>query len=197
MELSCRLEDLEHSPDSGIGLPPAAGHCRMTFDPSVLISRSRPDLDVRRPRLVAVGVLAPLLILAAAGPALGQGYVQAPCPTKPMPAFEDALQPLWYRRFWTGECKDLSVLKCRRGKPYWNDVVHTLAARAPAAKRAEVTTRACRLGRQIGFEWTRPSAERRIDTTDLKTLNATLERSPDVLTGLSTVEANVRTKITR
>ena len=169
----------------------------MRCDRSVLITKSRPDLDVRRPSLVAVGVLAPLLILSAASPALSQSYVQTPCPAKPAPAFEDTVQPLWYRRFWTGECKDLSALKCRRGKPYWNDVVHTLSARAPSANRAEVTRRACSLGRQIGFEWTRPSAERRIDTKDLKGLNATLERSPDVLTGLSAVEANVRTKVSR
>ncbi|CAN5544310.1 hypothetical protein BH10PSE4_BH10PSE4_47420 [soil metagenome] len=118
----------------------------MKFDHSALTAPSRPVLDVRRPRLAAVGVLAPLLILAAASPALSQSYVQAPCPAKPTPAFEDDVQPLWYRRFWTGECKDLSALKCRRGKPYWNDVVRTLEARAPMAKRAEVTRRACGLG---------------------------------------------------
>ena len=152
----------------------------------------------RRPRgLLAVGVLANLFILCVASPALSQGYVQAPCPANATPAFEDGLQPLWYRRFWTGDCKDLSALRCRRGKPYWNDVVHTLTARAPAAKRAEVSARACRLGRQIGLEWTRPGAERRIDTKDLKALNATLEKSPDVMTGLSAVEARVRTKVSR
>lgn len=146
---------------------------------------------------MAIGVLASLLMLSMTNPAMSQSYVQAPCPTKPMPVFEDTVQPLWYRRFWTGECKDLSALKCRRGKPYWNDVVHALAARAPSAQRAEVTRRACRLGRQIGFEWTRPSAERRIDTKDLKSLNATLDKSKDVLTGLSAVEAKVRTKVSR
>ena len=169
----------------------------MKFDRSVLVARSRPNLEARRQSVVAVGVLAALLVLPAADPAMSQSYIQAPCPTKPTPAFEDTVQPLWYRRFWTGECKDLSALKCRRGKPYWNDVVHTLSVRASSANRAEVTRRACDLGRQIGFEWTRPSAERRIDTKDLKALNATLERSPDVLTGLSAVEANVRTKVSR
>jgi hypothetical protein len=109
--------------------------------------------------------------------------------------FEDHLQSLWYRRFWTGECKDLSALSCRSGRPYWNNVVRTLTARAPAAQRSKVAARACALGRQIGVEWTRPSAERRIDTHDLKALNAALEKAPDIAAGLTAVEATVRLKI--
>ena len=136
-----------------------------------------------------------LCLIAAASPALGQSYVNAPCPAGAMPQFEDHLQSLWYRRFWTGECKDLSALRCRGGAPYWNDVVRTLTARAPAARRSEVSARACKLGRAIGFEWTRPSKERRIDSRDLRTLNATLEKAPDVTAGLTAVEARVRAKI--
>ena len=135
------------------------------------------------------------LSLAAAWPAAGQGYIDAPCATAPAPQFVDDLQPKWYRRFWTGECKDLPAFGCRRGKPYWNDVVRTLSARAPAARRAEVDERACRLGRRIGFEWTRPSKVRRINTQDLQALNATLEKAPDVMAGLAAVEARVRAKI--
>ena len=107
----------------------------------------------------------------------------------------DHLQSLWYRRFWTGECKDLSSFKCRPGRPYWNEIVRTLSARAPAAERAEIAQRACRLGRRIGFEWTRPSKVRRIDSRDLQALNAQLEKAPDVTSGLAAVEANVRAKI--
>lgn len=147
-----------------------------------------------RLRRLAGGVLAGLS-LAAASSALGQAYVQPPCAPAPAPAFEDHLQSLWYRRFWTGQCNDLPAFGCQQGKPYWNDVVHTLAARAPADKQAEVAKRACRLGRQIGFEWTRPRTERRIDTHDLGAFNKTLERAPDVTTGLSAVEAGVRAKI--
>ena len=156
------------------------------------VARSRSALDKR---IGGLGLA--LFILSVAAPAFSQSYVQAPCPAKSAPAFEDALQSLWYRRFWTGECKGLSALKCRRGKPYWNDVVHTLAARAPPARRAEVARRACGLGRQIGLEWTRPSAVRRINTKDLQALNATLEKSPDVLSGLSAVEARVRPRVKR
>ena len=129
-----------------------------------------------------------------AGPALGQPYVDPPC-AGPAPQFVDQLQPLWYRRFWTGECRDLSGFKCRSGQPYWNEIVRTLSARAPAAERVEIAQRACRLGRRIGFEWTRPSKVRRIDTHDLQALNAQLEIAPDVASGLAAVEANVRAKI--
>ena len=138
-----------------------------------------------------------LCLLSASTPAAGQSYVQPPCIASKAPAFVDALQPLWYRRFWTGECKDLPGLQCRRGKPNWNDVVRTLTARAPAGKRVEAAARACRLGRQIGFEWTLPRAVRRIDTHDLKALNAQLEQAPDVMAGLTAVEAQVRAKVRR
>ena len=136
-----------------------------------------------------------LALMATAAPALGQSYVEAPCPATATPQFEDHLQSLWYRRFWTGECRDLSILRCRSGRPYWNDVVRTLTARAPPAKRAQVAADACRLGRQIGFEWTRPSAKRRIDSQDLRSLDAILEKAPDVTAGLAAVEARVRAKI--
>ncbi len=131
------------------------------------------------------------LCLAAAGPATSQDYVQAPCPSGATPKFEDHLQSLWYRRFWTGDCRDLPVLGCRSGRPYWNEVVRSLMVRAPAARRHAVSERACKLGRQIGFEWTRPRAERRISTPDLKALNTLLEKAPDVEAGLTAVEARV------
>lgn len=136
-----------------------------------------------------------LCLVATASPALAQSYIAAPCPTGATPKYEDHLQSLWYRRFWTGECKDLPGLRCRAGKPYWNDAVRTLTARAPAGQREEVSARACKLGRRIGFEWTRPSAQRRIDSQDLKALNATLEKAADVSAGLTAVEARVRAKI--
>ena len=127
------------------------------------------------------------------GAAEAQTYILPPCAAAPIPKFEDHLQSLWYRRFWTGECKDLPALGCRSGRPYWNDIVRSLSARAPADKRKEVEDRTCRLGSRIGFEWTRPKTERRIDSQDLKALSAKLEHAPDVSTGLSMVEASVRT----
>jgi plasmid stability protein len=140
-------------------------------------------------------LLALLWLAAAAGPTRGQDYVDTPCKAGPAPRFEDHLQSLWYRRFWTGECKDLPALKCRSGRPYWNDVVRTLTARTPEEKRPEVASRACRLGRRIGFEWTRPSAERRINSQDLRALDSMLEKAPDVEAGLAAVEARVQAKI--
>lgn len=130
-----------------------------------------------------------------AGPTAAQDYVAAPCPAGASPKFEDHLQSLWYRRFWTGECRDLPGLSCRSGRPYWNDVVRRLATKAPAARRADVAARACKLGRRVGFEWTRPRAERRIDTGELRTLDTTLESAPEVVAGLTAVEARVRAKI--
>ncbi|MDB5423112.1 MAG: hypothetical protein JWQ29_528 [Phenylobacterium sp.] len=149
----------------------------------------------RRIGPAAAGLLGGLSLLVAAGPALGQSYVAAPCPGGPAPAFVDQLQPLWYRRFWTGECKDLPALRCRSGRPYWNDVVRTLSARAPAASRVAIAARACRLGRRIGYEWTLPSDRRRIDTRELQALNGILEKASDVAAGLAAVEARVAARI--
>lgn len=146
---------------------------------------------IRRPS----GVIAIIATLLISAPAMSQGYVKAPCPAGQTPKFEDHLQSIWYRRFWTGDCKDLPAFGCASGRPYWNDVVTTITARAPAQHRAEVTTRVCRLGRRIGFEWTRPKAKRRIDTDDLKGLNATLDKAPDVIAGIAAVEARVKAKI--
>jgi len=127
--------------------------------------------------------------------ALGQSYIQPPCQAGAEPRFENELQSHWYRRFWTGDCKDLPLFRCFSGRPYWNEVVHMLVARAPADRRAEVAERACRLGNRIGMEWTRPKTERRIDTLTLHALNSELERAPDVLTGLAAVEASVKAKL--
>lgn len=140
-------------------------------------------------------LIAGLCLAGFAHSAMAQSYVKPPCPTGVAPRFEDHLQSLWYRRFWTGECKGLPTMGCREGQPYWNNVVNKLTARAPANQRAIVSTRACKLGRQIGFEWTRPKKVRRIDTQDLRKLNAALEQAPDVSDGLAAVEASVRAKL--
>jgi hypothetical protein len=139
-------------------------------------------------------VLAAAVVLAAS-PVMAQSYILAPCPGGTTPRFEGHEQALWYRRFWTGDCQDLPMFGCAPGRPYWNDVVQTLVARAPADKRAEVASRACRLGVRIGLEWTRPKTERRIDTHDLRMLHAELDKAPDVSAGLAAVETIVKTKL--
>ena len=152
--------------------------------------------SIGRPGCRARSVLIVGLCVAGfAQSAVAQSYVNPPCAAGGVPKFEDHLQSLWYRRFWTGDCRDLPALGCRKGEPYWNDVVHQITARAPANKRADVSRRACKLGRQIGFEWTRPKRERRINTQDLQKLNAVLEKAPDVSAGLAAVEASVRAKV--
>ena len=150
-----------------------------------------------RSRRLAAGLAASLSLSIAglSGTAAAQSYIQPPCQAGAPPRFEDHLQSIWYRRFWTGQCNDLPALGCRSGKPYWNDVVHTLVARAPSDKRQEVAARACRLGEQIGFEWTRPKTERRIDTKALQALAAKLDQAPDVLAGISAVETSVKGKV--
>lgn len=140
-------------------------------------------------------VLAAAAFILAAAPATAQSYIQPPCPAGPIPRFEDHLQALWYRRFWTGDCHNLPAFGCRSGSPYWNEVVKTAVARAPTSERIKVTQRVCGLGRRIGFEWTRPKSERRIDTKDLQSLNSTLEKAPDILVGLTLVEGQVRGKL--
>ena len=148
-----------------------------------------------RARTTIIGLAASGLLSLAAPQATGQPYIGAPCAGASAPRFEDHLQSLWYRRFWTGDCKDLPALGCRSGRPNWNQVVRTIVARAPAETRATTTVQVCRLGRRIGFEWTRPKAERRINTQDLAALNDTLEKAPDVASGLKAVEARVRARI--
>ena len=135
------------------------------------------------------------LALIAAGPASSQSYITPPCMTEPVPAFENNLQSLWYRRFWTGNCAGLPFLRCMSGKPNWNDIAGKLVARAPEAQRADVTARACELGRQISLEWSRPQNERRIDTRDLRMFNETFAETPDVEVALKAVEAEVRQKL--
>jgi hypothetical protein len=144
-----------------------------------------------------MGLVIGLCFAGFAQGALAQSYVQAPCPSGSVPEFEDHLQSLWYRRFWTGECKDLPALGCRSGRPFWNDVVRTITARAAANERAAVSVRACKLGREIGFEWTRPKTERRINTQDLQKLDKALEQAPDVTAGLQAVESSIRGRVGR
>lgn len=149
-----------------------------------------------RSRRRAISTLTVSLWLSGgAHAAFAQDYVQAPCPSAAAPHFEDHLQALWYRRFWTGECKDLAALGCRSGRPYWNEIVRTVTVRAPMDKRADVSRRVCKLGRRIGFEWTRPKAERRIDSRDLRGLSATLDQATDVIAGVAAVEVSVRAKV--
>jgi hypothetical protein len=165
------------------------------FLPNSAARARRQPISLKRRLTGVVAGMAVGTVLAAAAPASTQGYVAAPCPAGPPPRFEDHLQSVWYRRFWTGDCTGLPAFGCASGRPYWNDVVKTITARSPTDQRGAVSLRTCRLGRRIGLEWTRPKTERRIDTTELKTLNATLANAPDVMAGLDAVEARVKAKI--
>lgn len=141
-------------------------------------------------------ILLVLALLAAAAPAAAQTYVRPDCRGQVAAAqLPDALTANWYRRFWTGDCGPLHG--CMGGSPNWNEVVGKLAAKSPAAQRAGVTAKACRLGGLIGAEWVRPKKVRRIDTGDLRGFDKTLERAGDVMAGIAAVEAQARGKIGR
>jgi hypothetical protein len=140
-------------------------------------------------RLLIVSVVAGAYPVGASA----QAYVQAPCTATAPPPFQDDAQAMWYRRFWTGDCKGLPF-RCFGGKPNWNEIAHSLISRATPPQREAVTVQACRLGREIGFEWSRPNAVRRIDTGDLQMLNRILEKSADVAVGLANVENRVKAK---
>lgn len=137
-------------------------------------------------------------LLLAAGPSGAQSYLRADCArlvAPPRPGSQDVLTARWYRRFWTGDCGDLS--RCLAGSPNWNEVVGRLVARSPSAQRGAVLARACQLGPLIGLEWTRPRNLRRIDSGDLRSFKSTLEGSRNVMSGLERVEAQARAKLGR
>ena len=109
--------------------------------------------------------------------------------------FEDPKHALWYKRFWTGSCADLSM--CMPGSPNWNDIVGKLLVKGGPAERAALLPKACRLGQMIGMEWARDRRIKRIKTADLKTFNAMLEASGDALRGVEQVELKARSMISQ
>ncbi len=125
-----------------------------------------------------------------------QDYVRPEC-RQPLPAFESQRQARWHRRFWTGRCDDLPMLKCVQGKPNWNTVADDLRQKAPPARRAAVMAQGCALGHLIAWEWARPEDVRRIDTADLRRYLRLLEAAPDVEAGLRDVERQARAQLAR
>ena len=119
------------------------------------------------------------------------GVVQASAGLK----FESVEHAHWYRRFWTGSCRNLPALRCMPGSPNWNDVVGELVKKARPDQTGQITATACRMGQAIGHEWSRAKPVRRIDTNDLKAFMTTLDQAPDVPTGLSRVDLRVKTAL--
>jgi hypothetical protein len=143
--------------------------------------------------------LAATILMFAATAAQAQEFVRADCrgvvQASTQVKFDSPQHANWYRRFWTGSCKDLPKLQCMPGSPNWNDVITRLTKKGRVDQAPAITTAACRMGQLIGHEWAREKAVRRIDTADLKTFLATLDTSPDVPTGLQRVETRVKTAL--
>lgn len=142
------------------------------------------------------------LVLAAmvvAGGANAQEFVRNDCRAMVQSTqslkFEDPKHALWYKRFWTGSCADLSM--CMPGSPNWNDIVGKLLIKGGPAERAALLPKACRLGQMIGMEWARDRRIKRIKTADLKTFNTMLEASGDALRGVEQVELKARSMISQ
>ena len=154
-----------------------------------------PNRTLTTPLAVAFALATAL----SAAPVAAQDYVRAECRPligpDPLASDPASTTARWYRRFWTGNCDGL--FGCFGGSPNWNEVVGRLVGRSAPADRAAVLAKACRLGPQIGLEWTRPKSLRRIDTGELRRLKSTLDAARDVPSGLDRVEAEVRAKLGR
>lgn len=140
--------------------------------------------------------VAGLAVLLFAGTARADEFVRSDC--RGLVSASDGLSyerpehPVWYRRFWTGECGGLPIYRCKPGSPNWNDVAGQMMSRAAPAARNAVRIKACKLGQMIGYEWSRDKPIRRIDTADLKAMLKLLNETPDVSAGLDRVDARVR-----
>lgn len=142
-----------------------------------------------------------VIIALAATVAQAQEYVRPDCLGVVQPSaglkFDTPVHATWYRRFWTGSCKNLPMMQCMPGNPNWNDVVGKLVKRGRPDQAAAIISTACKMGQTIGQEWSRGKAVRRINTDDLKTYMATLDDAPDVTTGLSRVQLRIDTALGR
>jgi hypothetical protein len=72
--------------------------------------------------------------------------------------------------------------------------VDEFVQRAPPGRQDAVRTLACRLGREIGYEWARDNRVRRISTRDLRTFEHELDAASDVESGLQSVEREALAK---
>ena len=123
----------------------------------------------------------------------GTGCVDSTgCPTEIDPfadlEFDDNLHRAWYRRFWTGDCKDVKDesfwegILCKGGKrgstrpreQFWYDTVDRCLQKLAPAERGPIRFRLWELGRLVGHEWARANNVRKIDSNDIKDWGKTL-----------------------
>jgi hypothetical protein len=127
------------------------------------------------------------------GTIAGTSFVDSTgCPTEIDPfadlEFDDKLHRAWYRRFWTGDCKDVKDesfwegFKCKGGKrgstspreQFWYDTVDRCLQKLAPAERGPTRFRLWELGRLVGHEWARANNIRKIDSNDMKDWGKTL-----------------------
>ena len=134
-------------------------------------------------------LLTVLLDSIVAAPARAQSAIsecRIVVPAEPAITFAHSKHLYWYRRFWTGSCKNLSTMDfCRSGSPYWNEVVIRLGRDATPTQRRFIVNETCRLGHLIGFEWAKDNDKRCIHTRDLSALYAHLDSPGDPLARLA------------
>jgi len=141
-----------------------------------------------------IGATALLLAGVMAGSASAQEFVRGDClnvvqPTRSL-RFENDEHARWYKRFWTGNCQDLSL--CFPGSPNWNDIVTKLINKGGASEKPALLPKACKLGQMIGMEWARDRKIKRISTQDLKRFSNILDDAGDPLKGVEAVEVKAR-----
>lgn len=140
--------------------------------------------------------IAPLTALAWGWPmaALAQPTVFQQCASvaTPMTAirFDDDQHRAWYLRFWTGSCAGTHSF-CIPGSPNWMTTVSYVTEHAPPPERAALVTRTCRLGQEIGLEWSRSPRIKRISANDLRLFSDILRHTPDLNAALNQIGAKV------
>ncbi len=146
-----------------------------------------------------IGATALLFAGLVAGSASAQEFVRGDClnvvqPTRGL-RFENDDHARWYKRFWTGNCQDLSL--CFPGSPNWNDIVTKLLVKGGPSEKPALLPKACKLGQLIGMEWARDRRIKRISTQDLKRFSNILDDAGDPLKGVEAVEVKARALLSK
>ena len=119
-----------------------------------------------------------LLIWPLAAVAQPQGSPPCAGVTTPVSAirFDNGEHRAWYLRFWTGDCAGTHSF-CMPGSPNWLTTVAYVTEHALPAERQALVARTCRLGQQIGLEWSREAHVKRITVSDLREFGAIMKRT--------------------
>ena len=112
-------------------------------------------------------------------------------------AFDDVKHRRWYARFWTGECRELSLFVCFSGRPYWHETTKKLVAEAAPERRAALAARLFALGRRIGHEWAKENDVRAISTDDIRRWYRELEKAGNADAAITQIEAEAERMLRR